>query len=346
MNLRSTVRLGVAAVAAASLTLTAPAGAEDFFKGKTVNIFIGSGAGGGFDTYGRTVGQFLTKHIPGNPSILPVNRPGAGGRKNANLLYLRDPKDGTALGLLGPWLAQEPLWGQSGVQFEPAKFNWLITMAQDSSTCIWFKRGGVETIQDVIKKKTANVGASGPTSSLASDALILNAMLGLDIKVHVGFKGSRRAYMAAEAGEMDGTCGLWWASVKAQYMGPVNEGKANIILQLGNRRNPDLDKRGVPFLGDLIKDKPQVDKDALKLIFSQMDVARPFVAPPGVPADRVKLLRKAFMDTANDKEFVAAAEKRKIDIIPKSGEEVQKIVEEMYTYPKEVVARAKQIINR
>ncbi|MFM1816462.1 MAG: hypothetical protein RLZ98_3157, partial [Pseudomonadota bacterium] len=327
------------------LALAAPALADDFYKGKSVSIFIGSGAGGGFDTYGRTVGQFLGKHIPGKPNIVPVNRPGAGGRGNANLLYIRDPKDGTALGLLGPWLALEPLWGQKGVQFEPAKFNWLITMSQETSTCLWWKKSGVSTIQELIAKKTATTGASGPTSSQASDAYVLNNVLDLNIKILLGFKGTRDVYLASERGEIDGACGLWWASVKSQYMEAIDNGRANIILQLGNRRHPELDKRGVPFLGDLIKDKPQIDRDALSIIFSMMDVARPFVAPPGVPADRVKLLREAFMATAKDPEFIAEATKRKLDLDPKGGEEVQKIVEAMYKHPKQTVERAKKMIN-
>jgi tripartite-type tricarboxylate transporter receptor subunit TctC len=342
MLLRSALRLGMAT---AALALAGAASAEDFYKGKSITIFIGSGAGGGFDTYARVVGRHLGKHIPGNPNIIPNNRPGAGGRGNANLLYNRDPKDGTALGHIGPWLALEPLWGQEGVQFEPAKFNWLITMSQETSTCLWWKQSGVNTIQDLIKRKTGTTGASGPTSSQASDAFVLNSVLKLNLKILFGFKGTREVSLASERGELDGACGLWWASVKSQYMEPVNAGRANIILQLGNRRHPELDQRGVPFLGDLIKDAPQIDKDAVSIIFSMMDVARPFVAPPGVPADRVQLLRKAFMATAKDKDFIEEATKRKLDLDPKSGEEVQTLIEAMYKHPPETVAHAKKMIN-
>lgn len=342
---RRVIAVLAASATAAVVALCGTANAEDFYKGKSVSIFIGSGAGGGFDTYGRAVGQFLGKHIPGTPTIVPANRPGAGGRANANLLYNRDPKDGTALGLLGPWLALEPLWGQEGVQFEPAKFNWLITMSQETSTCLWWKKSGVETVQDLIKKKSATTGASGPTSSQASDAYILNSVLKLNIKVLVGFKGTREVFLASERGEVDGACGLWWASVKSQYMEPIEAGRANIILQLGNRRHPALDKMNVPFLGDLIKDAPQVDKDALSIIFSMMDIARPFVAPPGVPQDRVDVLRKAFEETSKDPIFIAEAGNRKLDLDPRGGAEVQKIVEAMYKHPKEVVEHAKKIIN-
>lgn len=341
---RKSVRFAAIAVTA-GFALAAPASGDDFYKGKSVSIFIGSGAGGGFDTYARTVAIYLGKHIPGNPNILPVNRPGAGGRGNANLLYNRDPKDGTALGHLGPWLALEPLWGQEGVQFQPEKFNWLITMSQETSTCLWWKKSGVNTIQELIAKKNVTSGASGPTSSQASDAFVLNNVLKLNIKVLLGFKGTREVFLASERGEVDGACGLWWASVKSQYMEPVNSGRANIILQLGNRRHPELDKMNVPFLGDLIKDAPQIDKDALSIIFSMMDVARPFVAPPGVPADRVALLRKAFDATAKDTDFIAEATKRKLDLDPKPGEEVQRLIEAMYKHPKATVEHAKKMIN-
>ncbi len=333
------------AVVAAALSVSASmSGAADFYNGKTITLNVGSGAGGGFDTYARTVGLFLGKHIPGNPTIKVVNRPGAGGRKNANLLYIRDAKDGTVIGLLGPWLVLEPLWEQTGVQFDPPKFNWLMSLAQETSTCIFWKRSGIESIEDLIKKKKANSGASGPTSSMASDIKVLNSVLGLDINLIVGFKGSRRAFLAAERGELDGLCGLWYSSVQSRYMGPINEGRAKIILQLGNRRHPQM--KDVPFLADVAKDLPDVDKKALSLIFSQMDMARPFIAPPGVPKDRVEILRKAFAAVVKDPEFQVRAKKTKLAIEPVSGAQIQQQLAAMYAFPKEVVARARQIIGR
>ena len=333
------------AVGAAALTIAGgSAHAEDFYKGKTLSIFVGSGAGGGFDTYARTVSKYLGKHIPGNPTISVVNRPGAGGRGNANLLFVKDPKDGTAIGLMGPWLVQEPLWQQPGIQFDPPKFNWIISLARETSTCTWWKRSGIESIQDLITKKKSVSGASGPTSSMAGDIKVLNAALGLDINLIVGFKGSRRAFLAAERGELDGLCGIWYSSMQSRYMAPIKEGRAKIILQLGNHKHPKM--KDVPFLYDVAKDLTPVDRKALELIFAQMDMARPFAAPPGVPKERVAILRKAFNDLVKDPDFQALAKKTKLDIEPVSGEDIEAQLKDMYSSPKNVIARARQIIGR
>lgn len=320
-----------------------PAQPADFYKGKTVSIYVGSGAGGGFDTYARAVGRHLAKHVPGNPLIKVQNRPGAGGRGNANLVFNSDPQDGTVIGALGPWLALEPLWGQSGVKFDPPKFNWLISLGREVSTCVFFNKSGVTDAQALIKKKKVNMGASGPTSAMASDAHILRHALNLDLNLIVGFKGSRRAFMAAEKGELDGNCGLWYSSLQAQYMGPVREGIANVTMQLGMKPHPKL--KNVPFLYDVVK-VPELDKKAMNLVFTQMELARPYVMGPNVPKENVAVMRKAFIALSKDPEFLATAKKMNLDIEVVSGEEIQKLLQDAYAQPKDVVARARAIINR
>jgi tripartite-type tricarboxylate transporter receptor subunit TctC len=334
-----------AALAAAGFVAwgAASATAADFYKGKTVSIYVGSGAGGGFDTYARAVGRHLSKHIPGNPAIKVQNRPGAGGRGNANLVYVSDPQDGTVIGALGPWLALEPLWGQPGVKFDPPKFKWLISLGREVSTCVFFNKSGATDIKALMKKKKIVMGASGPTSSMASDAFIMKDVLKLPIQVIVGFKGSRRAFMAAEKGELDGNCGLWYSSLQAQYMGPVKEGKANVTLQMGRHPHPKL--KDVPFLYDIAKPK-ELARKAMDLVFTQMDLARPYVMGPKVPDAQVKTMRKAFMDLAKDPEFLATAAKLKINIDVVTGEEIQDLLQKAYNSPKDVVARARKMINR
>lgn len=342
MNLSKSVTLTLAAAGASAL-LAAPALSADFYKGKSVSIYVGSGAGGGFDTYARAVGRHLAKHIPGKPNVKVQNRPGAGGRGNANLIYASDPQDGTAIGAIGPWLALEPLWGQKGVKFDPPKFKWLISLGREVSTCVFFNKSGITDVKAMQKKGKVIMGASGPTSAMASDAHIIATALGLKLNLIVGFKGSRRAFMAAEKGELDGNCGLWYSSLQSRYMGPVKEGKANVTLQLGRKPHPKL--KDVPFLYDVVK-VPELDRKAMDLVFTQMDLARPYILGPKVPEAQVKIMRKAFADLAKDPEFLATAAKLKINIDVVPGEEIQELLQKAYTQPKDVVARARKIINR
>ncbi len=341
-NLTSAQLSRAAALAAVCLVFS-PAYGEDFYKGKTISIFVGSGAGGGFDTYARAVGRHLGNVIPGKPFVKVQNRPGAGGRGNANLLFNTDPQDGTVIGALGPWLALEPLWGQPGVKFDPPKFHWLISLGREVSTCVFFNKSGVTDIEALKKKGKVAMGTSGPTSPMSSDALLIAHALNLKLNLVSGFKGSRQAFMASEQGELDGNCGLWYSSLQAQYMGPVKEGKANVTLQLGRKPHPGL--KGVPFLYDVVK-LSDVDRKAMDLVFTQMELARPYVAPPKTPADRVAILRKAFLDLAKDPEFLGTAAKMRLEVEVVRGEEIQNLLTQAYGESKEVVEKAKKLINR
>lgn len=339
MRVRTLLRGSLAGMAAVA-ALAPPASADDFFKDKTITLSIGSGVGGGFDIYGRTVAQFLGKHIPGNPVIKPVNRPGAGGRGSANLLYAVDPKDGTYIGLLGPWLVTEQLFGVQGPEFDPTKLNWLSSPARDVSACMFWKRSGITTFADLLAKDGVTVGASGPTAITATDAYVLNAMFGTKIKVILGFKGTAEGVLAAERGELDGHCGMWVSSVTSRYMRPLEAGEATMVVQLGTWKHPAFPK-ATHIIEDL---KPSADdRAALKLIYAQLDMARPFAAPPGVPAERIALLRTAFERLVKDKEFLAEADKRGLEVVPVSGEEIQKQIAEMYATPKPIVERARKI---
>ncbi len=329
---------GILAVAFAS----SPVGADDFFKDKSITISIGSGVGGGFDTYARTVAQFLGRHIPGNPSIRPVNRPGAGGRGNANLLYVRDPKDGTHIGLLGPWLVVEPLFDQPGVEFDVTKFQWLMSTARDVSTCVFWKRSGITNFAELQKKAEVTVGASGPTAVTATDAYVLNAIFGTKMKVILGFKGTAEGVLAAERGELDGHCGMWVSSVTSRYMRPIETGEASVVVQLGSWRHPRFPK-ATHVLEDL-NPSPE-DRQVLKLVFSQLDMARPFVAPPGVPADRIAILRKGFEAMVKDREFIEEATRRGLELDPVPGSDIERQIAEIYAVPKPIVARAKKLLG-
>lgn len=312
----------------------------DFFKGKTVAIDIGADVGGGFDAYGRVIAEFLGRHIPGAPTVSPQNRPGAGGRVAANWLYNVAPKDGTTIGVFGGWIPFEPMWGIAGVQFDATKFNWLGNANREVTTCGFWNRGKGATLEALRAAETL-VGSYGPTTSMTQDAIALNVLIGTKIKVIHGYKGTRDVVLAAERGEVDGSCGLWMSSVKSAYQKYLDSGELRIVVQMGLDSHPELPN--VPNAVNLLASEE--DRQAFKLIFGQLEVARPIAAPPGVPAERVAILRKALAATLADPEFVATATKRGLEVRPLGGESMQMFVQKIYTAPKPVVERVTKMMG-
>ncbi len=320
----------------------AHAPAQDFYQGKTITITTGFGTGGGFDNYMRLVAQFLGNHIPGHPIIKPVNRPGAGGRTDANLVYAADPKDGTFISLLAPWMVTDPLIEAQGANFDPTKFNWLVSAAQDVSTCMFWKRTGISTWADLMKKGEVTVGSTGPSAVPTTDALLLNEVFGTKIRVVQGYKSTNEVFLAAERGELDGSCGMWVSSVTSSFIGPISSGQASVVVQLGTWRHPTF-PNATHILEDL---KPSAeDTRFIKVVLAQLDMARPFIAPPGVPADRVAILRKAFESMLQDPAFLAVAKQRNLEVKPVSGERIQQMIADIYATPKPIVERVKKIIG-
>jgi len=335
------LRIGAAAAAVAVVLQGGPAMAQaDFFKGKTINVDIGASVGGGFDAYGRIIAEYLGRHVPGSPVVTPQNRPGAGGRVSANWLYNVAPKDGTSIGVFGGWIAFEPLWGIKGVQFDATKFNWLGNANREVTTCGFWRNSKGQSL-DALKNVPVVVGSYGPTTSMTQDAVALNMLLGTKIKVVEGYKGTRDVVLAAERGEVDGSCGLWMSSVKSQYQRFLDAGDLRLVVQMGMERHPELPN--VPNAADLIKNED--DRRAFNLIFGPLEVARPVAAPPGTPADRVAILRKALSDTFADPEFIATATKRGLEVRPLGGVEMQTLVEGIYSSPQPLVQRVKKIMG-
>ena len=312
--------------------------AQDFYRGKTIKLGIAAGPGGGFDTIARTLGEFLGRHIPGNPTVVAENRIGAGGRILANWLYNVADKDGLQIGMLGPWSVFEPFWDIPGVQFDASKFNWLVSANREASSCMFWKGRGVESFRDM-QTKELRVGSYGPTSAQTQDALALNALLGTKLQVVHGYKGTNDTMLAVERGEVDGTCGIWASSAMSAYAGQIQRGDLKVIVQLGFWNHPDFKGIENPVAQVTNPD----DRAALALIFGQLEIARPFAAPPGVPADRVAILRKAFWDTLHDPELIASAKKRGLDFLPLEGEKVQTYIDELVKTPKSAIERAKKI---
>jgi tripartite-type tricarboxylate transporter receptor subunit TctC len=318
---------------------------EKFFAGKNVDFLIGSAPGGGYGIYGAVLGRHIGKHLPGKPNIVARNLDGAGSITAANLLYNKMPKDGSTFGAIFMGAVTEPLTGDASVtQYDPRKFIYIGSANKETSICVvWKANAPVKTFDDVFTKELL-VGGAGVTSSIRQYPMVLNNVLGTKFKLINGYPGSREAGLAMERGETNGICGIQWTSFLAQGAEWVANDKVSIIAQMGGMSGDDaLNKLKVPTIWQFVKN--EADRRTLAVIFNQLEFGRPYVLPPGVPADRVAAFRKAFDETMKDPEFLAEAEKAKLIINPVNGEGVQKLVDEIYQTPKEDVERARAALK-
>jgi tripartite-type tricarboxylate transporter receptor subunit TctC len=312
----------------------------DFYKGKTVDLYIGYSAGGGYDVYARALARHLGRFIPGNPTILAKNMPGAGSLVLANWLYNVAPKDGTAFGIIGRGTAFDPLLGSTKAQFDAGKFNWIGSMNDEVSVCVAWHTTGITTLEQV-ERKELTVGGSGPAADTDQFPKVLNATIGTKFKIVTGYPGGNDVDLAMERGEVMGRCGWSWSSVIATHKSWIDDKKINVLVQLSLSKHADLPH--VPLIMDFARTEEQ--KQIFNLVFARQPMGRPFLAPPDIPAERVAVLRKAFMDTMKSGEFLAEAQKMQLEINPVSGEAVQKIVQEVYRTPKAVAAAVAQMVN-
>ncbi len=312
----------------------------DFYKGKNVDMYIGYSTGGGYDVYGRVVARFMSKHIPGNPNVVVKNMDGAGSLRAANYIYNVAPKDGTAIGVVARGIAFDTLFGLPGAQFDGTKFNWVGSANDEVSVCVsWDATSGIKKFEDLLTKEMI-VGGTGGSADTDQFPRVINAVLGTKMKLVVGYPGGNEVNLAMERGEVRGRCGWSWSSVKSTQAGWLKDKKINVLVQLSLAKHEDLPD--VPLIMDLAKTEEQ--KLIFKLIFARQVLGRPFLAPPGVPADRIAVLRKAFMDTMKDKEFLAEADKLKLEITAVPGDVLQKIVQEAYDTPKDIVKKTGDLL--
>jgi tripartite-type tricarboxylate transporter receptor subunit TctC len=334
---------GVAAAVllAAAASAAGAQGAAAFYKGKSVDLYIGYSAGGAYDLYARMIARHIGKHIPGNPTVLPRNMEGAGSLRLANWLYNVAPKDGTALGTIGRGTGFDPLLGNKAAQFDAAKFTWIGSANNEVSVCVAWNGSGITRFEDL---KTRELVVGGTSSSADTDQFpkIVNGVLGTKMKVVTGYPGGNEVGLAMERGEVQGRCGWSWSSVKSTHQKWIDEKKFNILVQLALDKHPDLPH--VPLVIDLAKSEEQ--QRILRLIFARQVMGRPFLAPPGVPPERTAALRKAFMDTMADKEFLADTEKAQLEITPVPGDRVEQLVKDIYATPKELADKAASLIAR
>jgi tripartite-type tricarboxylate transporter receptor subunit TctC len=346
MPMRSLHRLFAAAGLAGLAVLSAlPARAADavanFYKGRTVQVLIGFSAGGGYDIYARTLARYMGKHIPGNPTLVPQNMPGAGSLKVANYIYNVAPKDGTVFGTFARGIPMERLLGRTvGEQFDATKFTWIGSVTDEPSVCVFWAASGIKTWQDM-KTKPWKVGGSGVTSDLDIYANVLRNMFHLPGRLITGFPGGTEVLLSMRRGEVDGRCGWSWSSLISRDKDLLDRKLVTVPLQLGLEKNQDIPD--VPLVLDQTSDAKQ--KAALKLIFSRQVMARPFAAPPGLPPERAKALRDAFDATMKDAEFLAEMRRLDLEVRPQSGAKVEQLVKEVYSYPADVVKIAADAIK-
>jgi len=330
-----------AGVIAAALLAPAPAPAADSFTGKNIDLLIGAPPGGGYDIYARTLARHLGRHIPGQPTIVAKNMPGAGSARAAGFISSIAPKDGTAIAGFAPGVVVEPLLGRSeGTQFDAPKFTWLGSISQEVSVCAFIKAAGIKTWQDMQTKRSV-IGASGGGAESDVFPNVLRKLFNLPLSIVTGYPGGTEIILAMERHEVDGRCGWSWTSLLSRSKALLDNQRIDITLQIGLQKDKALPD--VPLIMDLTSDA--LKKAALKLIVSRQNIARPFAAPPGIPAERARLLRAAFDATMNDPEFRAEASKLNLDVEPVSGAEVEALLKEIYAAPPDVVRLATELVR-
>jgi tripartite-type tricarboxylate transporter receptor subunit TctC len=340
---RSKVLAACAAVIAVLGAAATPAGADavsDFYKGKSINLHIGFGPGGGYDVYARMLARHFGRFVPGNPTIVPQNMPGAGGLKSATFLYNAASRDGLALGMFGGFDGLEPLFGNAQASFDTVRFTWIGNMNRDVSSCAVWNAAGFGTFSDVMQREIV-FGSSGKGSTTSQHALVLKNMLGAKVRVIEGYQGTNSINLAMKRREVDASCGIFLSSALTSYEQDLKSGDMRILIQFG--------RRNVPQFGDAVNlyDLLQADteKQVADIIFRQSEIARPIAGPPGIPADRARALRTAFMQTMRDPAFLADAEKVGMPIDPMTGEEAADLFESFFATPKSIVERAKFVMN-
>ena len=324
------------------LSASPAASAEDFYKGKTIRFIVGFSAGGGFDAYARLIARHIGRYVPGNPRTLVQSMPGAGSLISANYIYHKAKPDGLTVGNWSGGLVMAQAMGRKGVKFDARKFNWLGVPVTDSRVCALTRASGINSVEKwFTAKRPVKIGGSAPGAGLSDVPRTLKAALGLPIQVVEGYGGTSKIRLAAESGEVAGGC--WaWESVKVTWRRALESGKVKVILQALAKRHPDL--QDVPNAVEMAKTEEA--RQLIKLgIQDPAAIIRSYSLPPGTPRNRVAILRKAFMATMKDPKFLAEAKKSRLAMNPKSGKEVQGIVNGFFKVDAKLSSKLKKILS-
>jgi tripartite-type tricarboxylate transporter receptor subunit TctC len=331
------VLIGIGALAAG------PAAADsvgDFYRGKTMSMIIPTSPGGDYDLRARMVAQYMSRYIPGNPTIVPRNMPGGGGITAANWLHVQAPRDGTVIETALSTMPLAQAMKMRGVQFDVTQWSWIGNTTNSPNVISAWYTSGIKTIEDA-KKREVILGAPGANTPSAYNPLALNALVGTKFKLIVAYPGGNDVNLALERGEVEARHNIWasWVSGHPQWL---KEKKIIQLVQIGLEKHPDLPD--VPLMMDLATN-PE-DRAALKLMSSDVAFARPFATTPGVPAERVTALRRSFDATMKDPDLLAECKKANRDLSPSTGEQVQAVVEGVLKAPAPVLAKVNGIITQ
>jgi tripartite-type tricarboxylate transporter receptor subunit TctC len=318
---------------------TAPQAAD--FSGKTIEILIGFGPGGGHDAYARAFAQFYGRNLPGQPAVVPRNMPGAGSLTVLNHIATVAKADGLSIGTFDPQLITAPLLDTNNARYDVKKLNWIGSLVDSTNVCITWAQSGVTTWDDLLSDKPISFGSTGPAAALYQHAAILKNMFGAKVSIVSGYKGTAEVRLAMERGEVTGNCGDNWASLKSTATDLLRDKKIVIPVQFAVRKHPELPD--VPLILD--KAKSDEDRAALKLLLGAQASGRPYAAPPGVPPNIVAALRAGFDKTMQDPDFRAFAKRADLDLQPATGAQVQEVIADIYRTPHAAVERAKMAIK-
>jgi tripartite-type tricarboxylate transporter receptor subunit TctC len=317
--------------------------ASDFYAGKTINFIVGTDVGGGFSIYGRVLSRHLGRFIPGSPTLVMKNMPGAGGATASSYLYRIAPKDGTVIGSVAPNAILGRLLDGNLSQYDPAKFQYLAGAERGTRLCMTFAHSKTRTFADALRQRTV-IGATSAGSPTREYAAMIKHSTGAQFEIVSGYKGPPDLFLAMSRGEIDGVCGLDWTALKSQQPDWLRENKLNLLIQASMEPHPELAKLGVPVPWPYIKN--ETDRRALEVMVAfEQAFGKSYLAPPDTPADRVAILRKAFAAALKDPELLAEAAKVRIEVTAQSGDDVQRVVQDAYASSPAVVDRLRRIVE-
>jgi hypothetical protein len=333
----------VAAFASTVLLVTGPAGASDYYAGKTIEVIVGGAPAGGIDLYARAVARHLPQHIPGNPTIVVKNLPGASGARAGYHVAVAAPANGLTIGAITPGAIVGPLLDEKTSRtFDPSKLIYLGTTNAGVGICATMNTSEIKTFADALKRKSV-LGAQGPGAVSYDFAYLVKNLTGAQFNVVTGYNGSTHFLLAMERAEIDGICGWNWSSAKSQKPDWLRDKKINLLLQTGVEDDDELTKMGVPSLWKFLPGGE--NRQIAEFILAQKGFERPLVIGPGTPPELVGILRTAFDATMRDPTFLAEMEKGRLDVSPAPGTKVQAMVEGFYSTPKDIVTKARAAIR-
>ncbi len=334
MDQAQTLRKAIGGIAALLVLagVAGAAGVEDFYKGRNVSLIIGYSVGGGYDAYARLLGRYIGKHIPGEPSIIPQQMAGAGSLRAANYIYSVAVKDGSVFGTFSRSMGVSPLIDKA--EFDSRKFTWLGSITDDNTVCLTWNTSPIKTWADFVNKPS-KVGGEGAGADPDIWALVYKNVLGAKAQLVSGYPGTNDIVLAMQRGEVDGLCGISWSTINAAHPDWMANHLVNILIQAAISKTDEIP--GVPRATDFAINPEQLQ--ILKVLMASQGMARPFVAPPDIPADRKAALIAAFDGTMTDPDFLTEAQKLAFDVRPVTGATIDKILADVYATPKDVLEK-------